>query len=163
MSEDALKQLLKMLIRHSRERLNLSREQILNYYNNPSGAISVPINVFSTPISPAESICKYLKEECNLTYHEIGVVLDRDERSIWVSYHNSLKKQKSRFKIPKDSICIPLSLFKRSKLSVFETAVYYLVKNCYMTCKKIAEELNKQPSTVWTVYNRARDKLGEIK
>lgn len=53
----------------------------------------VPISVFSNlKLSILESIVKYLKEESKLTYHNIAVLLKRDDRTIWTIYNRSLKK-----------------------------------------------------------------------
>lgn len=39
-----------------------------------------------------ESLVKYLKEEKSFNYHEISLLLNRDERNIWTIYKNALKK-----------------------------------------------------------------------
>lgn len=39
-----------------------------------------------------EALVKYLKEEKNFNFHEISILLNRDERNIWTVYSNSLKK-----------------------------------------------------------------------
>ena len=39
-----------------------------------------------------ESIVKYLKEEKAFSFHEISLILNRDERNIWTVYKNALKK-----------------------------------------------------------------------
>ena len=39
-----------------------------------------------------ESLVKYLKEEKSLNFHEISILLNRDERNIWTIYKNSSKK-----------------------------------------------------------------------
>ncbi|MBI2671300.1 hypothetical protein HYX16_00010 [Candidatus Woesearchaeota archaeon] len=39
-----------------------------------------------------EALVKYLKEEKNFNFHEISLILNRDERNIWTVYKNSLKK-----------------------------------------------------------------------
>lgn len=54
---------------------------------------SVPISIFSNlKLSVLESIVKYMKEELNLTYHNIAVLLRRDDRTIWTIYNRSMKK-----------------------------------------------------------------------
>ena len=53
----------------------------------------VPISIFSDiKLSILESIVKYLKENLKLTYHNIAVLLKRDDRTIWTIYSRSLKK-----------------------------------------------------------------------
>ena len=53
----------------------------------------VPVNIFSnTKLSALEAIVSYLKEEFSLTYHEIALMLKRDERTIWAVYQRARKK-----------------------------------------------------------------------
>ena len=53
----------------------------------------IPASIFSNlKLSILESIAKYMKEELNLTYHNIAVLLKRDDRTIWTIYNRSLKK-----------------------------------------------------------------------
>ena len=37
---------------------------------------------------------EYLKDKLNLTYHEIAVLLNRDDRTIWTCYNIAKKKRK---------------------------------------------------------------------
>ena len=43
-------------------------------------------------LSTLESIVHYLKTTFSLTYREIGDLIDRDERTIWKTMQNALKK-----------------------------------------------------------------------
>jgi DNA-binding CsgD family transcriptional regulator len=45
-----------------------------------------------------ESIVKYLKEIQNLKYHEIAILLKRNDRTIWTVYQRSLKKNSKKLK-----------------------------------------------------------------
>ena len=55
--------------------------------------ITIPPSIFHKyPLAVLESIVVYLKDERNLTYHEIGVLLDRDERNVWTVYKRARKK-----------------------------------------------------------------------
>jgi hypothetical protein len=54
---------------------------------------SVPVSIFSNlKLSVLESIVKHLKETQNLSYHNIAVLLKRDDRTIWTVYNRSLNK-----------------------------------------------------------------------
>ncbi|MEK6974686.1 MAG: hypothetical protein AABW41_05630 [Nanoarchaeota archaeon] len=44
-------------------------------------------------LSALESIIEYLKEIRKLNYHEISVLLNRDERNIWTMYNRAKKKR----------------------------------------------------------------------
>ena len=55
--------------------------------------IPIPSNIFiDRSISVLEAIVKYLKEKKGLTYHEIAVLLNRDDRTIWTVYQRARKK-----------------------------------------------------------------------
>ena len=53
----------------------------------------IPVSIFrKEKLSPFEAIVKYLKEEKKLNYHQIGALLNRDERNIWTVYSRARKK-----------------------------------------------------------------------
>jgi len=121
--------------------------------------ILVDINIFSNKLSPAEAIVKHLFENYDLNYHKIGILLNRDERGIWSTYSRANKKQKKFIKVKETKYLIPLDEFSDRTLSILETTVYYSIKNFMLTIAQIAKLLNKDPSTVWTVFNRAKLKI----
>ncbi len=45
-------------------------------------------------ISVLEGIVEYLKDEKKLTYHEIAVMLNRDDRTIWTCYNRAKTKRR---------------------------------------------------------------------
>ena len=53
----------------------------------------VPVSVFrNRKLSVLENIVSYLKDNFNLRYSEISVLLNRDERNIWTAYNRARKK-----------------------------------------------------------------------
>jgi hypothetical protein len=55
----------------------------------------IPVEYFyKDDLSILESAVKFLKEENNLTLKKISVLLDRDQRTIWTTYHRAQKKAK---------------------------------------------------------------------
>ena len=42
--------------------------------------------------STLESIVRYLKESCHLSLHEIAVILNRDDSTIWTVYDRAKRK-----------------------------------------------------------------------
>jgi len=52
----------------------------------------IPISIFSDKLSALESVVFYLKEEFSLNYHEIAVLLKRNDRTIWTVYQRARKK-----------------------------------------------------------------------
>ena len=53
----------------------------------------IPIDVIrDRNFSIFESIVKFLKEKRSLSYHDIAVLLNRDDRTIWTVYNRARKK-----------------------------------------------------------------------
>jgi len=53
----------------------------------------VPLSIFSLRrLSVLEALCVYLRENFNLSYHDIGILLDRNERTIWTVVNRAKKK-----------------------------------------------------------------------
>lgn len=46
----------------------------------------------NTNLTVFESLVKFLKEDKKLSYHEISLLLGRDERNIWTVYNRAKKK-----------------------------------------------------------------------
>jgi len=56
-------------------------------------ALWIPLSIFSkTRLSALEAIVVYLKEETSLNYHEIALLLKRDDRTVWTVYQRARKK-----------------------------------------------------------------------
>ncbi len=66
----------------------------INLNNTP-----IPTHIFvDRTLSVLEALTEYLKESKNMTYHEIAVLLDRDDRTIWTCYHRSqIKRSKKQY------------------------------------------------------------------
>ena len=123
--------------------------------------ILIPVSIFKNKeLSAFETICRYLKEELMLSYHKIAILLNRDDRTIWASYNESIKKRKERLAVRKSEIFIPHSIFKDRKLSVLESLVSYLKDNFRLRYSEIAALLNRDERNIWTVYNRSKKKNG---
>jgi len=55
--------------------------------------INIPSYIFKDrTLSVLEAIVKYLKEDRMLLYHDIAVLLKRDDRTIWTVYSRVKKK-----------------------------------------------------------------------
>jgi len=118
--------------------------------------IKIPLDIFKQKISPAEALCKYLKENKNLKFNEIAIAINRDQRTIWINYRNALKKSKEKLKI-KSEITIPIKILSNRKLSILESIVRDLKQKGF-TNKKIASLLGKSSSNIWTLHSRAEKK-----
>jgi len=147
--------ILSPLIDHFKEEYKLTKEDLINIYEGIE-EIKVPLSIFSK-LSPLEALVKYLKEDLGLRFSEIASKLNRDDRSIWRTYHQAKSKNVS-FKLKKDELLIPISIFKNRKLSILENLVVYLKNELKISVKEISSFVNKDISTIWTAYSRAKKK-----
>jgi len=93
-------------------------------------------------------------------YSEIAKIINRDDRSVWTSYRRACKKSKELFEIDmsKETYLLPLSIFKDRTKSILEQITFYLHEQYELSGYKVASLLNKHPSSIATVLNRARKK-----
>ncbi len=131
---------------------NLTQKDTLNLLKINQ---EIPISIFNKRISPLETITKYMKEELNLSYNEIAKELGRDERNIWHSYNNAIKKHAGKLEIDSQKGKIPCLLFKEKKLSILETIVVYLKDNLNFNFSEISKIMERNYRTIWTIYQRA--------
>jgi len=120
----------------------------------------IPLDIFKQNLSPAEAVCKFLKENKNLKFSEIAIALNRNQRTIWINYRNANKKQKQKFQKTDTSSKIPISILQNRNLSILESIVLYL-KNSGMENKKISKSIGKSTNNIWTLNKRARKKLNQ--
>lgn len=54
----------------------------------------LPFEIFrDRNLGVLENICLYLKDEYKLSFHEIAILLRRDDRTIWTSHHKAMEKR----------------------------------------------------------------------
>jgi DNA-directed RNA polymerase specialized sigma24 family protein len=128
--------------------------------------LSVPSSIFlDRELAPLESISEYLKEVKGLSYHEIAVLVGRDDRTIWTCYNRAKKKRVAKPKeevVPEpaeDVFEIPLQIFKNRALAPLESITAHLKDVASMSFHEIAVLLNRDDRTVWTCYNRMKKKV----
>ena len=118
---------------------------------------SLPCNIFNVKeLSSLEIIAKYIREEFSLSYHEIAVILNRDDRTIWSTYNNSLKKYNRKLEWQGSKYFIPVSIFKDRVFGVLELICEYLKDNFSLSYHDVAVIVNRNDRTVWTAYQRAK-------
>ena len=155
-----LKDFVKIFIAHLNEEHNFDAEQIAALFGKiiPKKDF-LPISIFNNDeLSCLETIVKYLKEELNLRFHEIAVLLNRNDRTIWATYSIASKKRKERLDAKESKIFIPISIFADRKLSVLEAVVSYLKDNFNLRYSEIASLLNRDQRNIWTVYSQYKKK-----
>lgn|SRR3989338_1538666 len=155
-----LKEFLKTFISHLKYDHKLTSEQIAELFGKRMPRKdSLPISIFdNNELSCLETIVKYLREEFKLRFNEIALLLNRDDRTIWTTYNNAIKKRKEKLPVKESKFFIPISILTDRKLSVLEAIVSYIKDNFNLRYSEIAILLNRDERNIWTVYNRYRKK-----
>jgi len=62
-----------------------------------NSSISIPLSIFSDEkFSPLEAVVVHLKDQQQLSFHEIAVILERDDRTIWTTYTRARRKYENK-------------------------------------------------------------------
>ena len=120
--------------------------------------VVIPDFVFNKNATVLESVVKYLKENLNFSYSEIGDLTKRDERNIWHTYYAANKKIKEKFSHKESRFSIPIDILSNRKLSILENLVFYLRSEFNLSYHEIAMVISRDDRTVWTVYQKAKRK-----
>lgn len=140
---------------------NLNYREVLEHLENGTTEILVPVSIFSgRSLGVLEALSKYLKEERNLRYNEIALLLNRDPRTIWTTYRASQEKNPGRLVIGESLHHIPVSVFSNRELGLLESLSLYLKEEKNLGYSGIARLLNRDPRTIWTACSRAGRKRG---
>ncbi len=121
--------------------------------------IIIPITIFSHKTSPLESLVKYLKENYNLKLSQIALLLNRDHRTIWITYDSAYKKIKEPFSKKKRDYFIDIEKFSNRRISVLEIVCNHLTELGF-SITQISSLLNKHRNTIWSVLSRYKKKNG---
>ena len=147
------------LDKNSLQNLFLEFLEHIKNKNLVSQEILIPITIFdSNKISSFQLVVKYLKENYNLTYHQLALLVNRDDRTIWSTYNNAIKKKKGKFVLKETRFYFPISIIYNRKLSVLESIVKYLKENYNLTYHQLALLVNRDDRTIWSTYNNALKK-----
>lgn len=70
-----------------------SKKKYPKRLQHTSDTFTIPIDkLYSKRLSLLERICVYLKDHHRLNYHKIGLLLKRNERTIWTIYQRAKKR-----------------------------------------------------------------------
>jgi hypothetical protein len=151
--------LLEMFINHLKKDHSYSEEKIQQLLEKKKQEVKIPSSIFNKKLSSFESIVKYLHENKDLQKNKIAELLGRNPRTIWTTYNNATKKQKSKLKLSKkETHFIPVKIFSQRKTSILETLISYLKENQRLELAEISEILKREKSTIWTAYKRYQNK-----
>ncbi len=151
-------QLLKQLLQQLQKNNGLQLPELIQIFQEAKQEQLIPLSIFSSRLYPAEALCKYLHEQEHFSYHEIAVMLKRNERSVWASCQRARKKLRSAFIVKDENYLLPLSLFQNPFLTLLESVVLYLHTAYNLTNPQIATLLHKSPNSIAVLSKRAREK-----
>ena len=127
LSKIEIKDILKVFVNHLQKDHKLSTDKIKDLFGKSVRKDLLPISIFNNnELSCLETIVKFLREEFGLRYHEIAVLINRNDRTIWATYNVACKKRKEKLVAKESKIFIPVSILKDRKYSVLESVVGYL-------------------------------------
>ena len=114
----------------------------------------IPVSIFNSKLGILEAVVKYLRENCGLRFVEIGFWLERNPKSIWISYRNA--KLKFSGKLSADHhVKIPIMIFSQEKAPL-EALVAYLREHLKLKYSEIAKMLERDNRVVWATYKHAK-------
>ena len=123
-----------------------------------SKEILIPLTILGKSLSPLETIVKYLQEDCGLSIQDIAKMLNRSSKTIWQSYHSSIRKNKGLLKPKLTPYFVPASMLGLRNMSILETIVFSLRKDHELRYHEIAALLKRDDRTIWTIAKRAERK-----
>jgi len=131
-------------------------ESFINEYKTQKKIHQVPVGIFANKnLGILESTVKYLKENNNLTYHEIAVLLKRDDRTIWATYHKAIRKEKNIFSTVENGQTIDLNIISNREQAPLQALIRHL-KSQGLNFRQISQLLNRSYKTVWVTYNKKK-------
>jgi transposase-like protein len=122
----------------------------------------VPLSIVSGK-SSLEAIVLYLKDFSRLKFKDIAKLLNRDQRTIWVTYANAKKKKLILDTENHSQLMLPLNIFYSRNFSILENIVLYLRTTQSLSFNQISDLIGKNYQTVRTVYKRALRKIDQKK
>jgi len=121
--------------------------------------LTVPVEILGNrKLGCMEAVVKFLRENMDLGYSRISELLGRSRSTIGVMYHTATRKLGERFSdYPTSNHQIPLSSFRQKRYTALEAVVMSLIERKLRVCQ-IAELLNRDYRTVYTIYRRGKRK-----
>ncbi len=92
-----------------------------------------------------------------LKISQIALLLNRDHRTIWTTYHSAIKKIKEPFPKKRRDYFIDVNEFSNRNYSILEIVCTHLLELGF-SITKISKLLNKHRNTVWSALFRYKNK-----
>ena len=72
---------------------NSAQKKMPDAFKDLDYTVSIPLEIFQDEaLSPSEAVVVYLKEQRQMSLHEIATLLFRDDRTVWTTYNRAKKK-----------------------------------------------------------------------
>jgi hypothetical protein len=137
----------------------LSDIDIISRYSN----LELPIIALNKrPLTTYEALVLYLKDILDFNYHNISVILNRNERGIRIIYLRAKDKLQNisdkEFLGKYARLKIPLSQLNKRPLTTYEALVVFLKENSEFNYHDAANLLDRDERDIRKVYLRAKIK-----
>lgn len=152
---------LERLLLKACSKYRITHEELSGLLKIKKTNVRIPSTVFFKELGCLESVVKYLREELNYGFHQIAVLLNRDNRTIWTTYQKAKLKHPKMFSREPRIFSIPLSILDDRRLGALESIVAYLRDEMGYRFSDIGKYLKRDERTIWTTYHRAKVKVNE--
>ncbi len=174
-------QLLREILFQLQQERAITFEQLVQAYHGTGAEKLIPLCIFAQEIPAVAALCKYLKENEDLSLTEIGRLLGKSTADIWGCYQRAVKIQRKPFSTAeprqlkpalstpylarkKTPSChfysVPLSIFQNQSLGAMGSIVLYLHQTYRLKNKAIAQLLHRHPNAIAVLLQKARRKSG---
>jgi hypothetical protein len=153
LSDEELQAKISSLLQLLSAKYEIEPDKIMEFMPKPG---HIPVSIFSSELSPLESLVIYLRDYLQMDFLEISSQLKRHYQTIWTSYHLA-KRKGIELNLERESAFVPIAIFQTRKTTIFECLVCYLKKEHKLS--EISHFLNRDYRTIWTIAKRAERKL----
>lgn len=149
------------------DKYQISYDQLLEQLRKMQQGSSKPVLIPSSilrekKLGILEAVTKYFKEVLSLSYHQIAILLKRDDRVVWTTYNRAIKKKPDGLLIKEPNVWLPVSIFTNS-LGPMEAITLYLHDKLNLTFNEIAKLIDRDNRSIWACYHKAKKKDEESK
>ncbi|MEK6919250.1 MAG: LamG-like jellyroll fold domain-containing protein [Nanoarchaeota archaeon] len=148
------------VLKQVKERTRLNNKQIYEI-TGARTRIEIPINIFTKEIGGLEAISKYLKENLKMSYAEIGIAINRNEKTIWNAYAKAREKKAEPYITEESKIKIPIEELKTEKLTILEAIITNLKKQG-LKYAEISRLLERDQRNIRTIEKNAEKKMNDF-
>ncbi len=111
----------------------------------------IPLNAFSARLGILEAAVKYLHENRGMRFCEISRTIGRDQRTVWASYANAVRKMPRPIGEP-HGIMVPAEILRKG--APLQALVEYCRDTLNMRYCRIAHIIRRDARVIWASANR---------